>query len=158
MNAWYLVLLVPVYFVWVFLHEGSHVVGLKVSGIGLESWKIKILPYRSVDGSYRFAGYTYKAKRKPNAGETVLIKLAPRLMNLVAVVLFPFGMFFSGVWSIVWFVVWGCGLIDLLVGSVGYSKSSDLVVASRAMELSPWVLRIVGFVLLLVTVLITGLR
>lgn len=70
-------------------------------------------------------------------------------MNLVAAAMFPFSSFFPGQWSMVWLVFWGCGLVDLFVGSLGISPVSDLRRASESLGTNPWVLRIVGMVILL---------
>ena len=153
MNWILLVLVIPLFFLWVFLHEMSHILAVHGTIEG-KRWQIKMCPYTSDKGSFRWAGYSYVSKRKPNSKELVMISLAPRIMNLVAVIAFPFGVFFSGLSAAIWFVFWGAGLVDFGIGSIGYSVDSDLRVASVAMGLKPWVLRVAGFSLLVATLLL----
>jgi hypothetical protein len=93
----------------------------------------------------RFGGVRYLPKRRPTPREDAAISLAPRIPNLIAVVLTPLSALLPGNWAILWLLVWGSGLIDLAYGSIGFSPFSDLRKAAENLEISPWLLRGLGF-------------
>jgi hypothetical protein len=137
---------VPTFLFWAYIHELFHVVAAEHL-VGVKSWKIGVLPHR-YKGSWRWA-YNSKVLDRPlRSGEQGWISLAPRAANLFPVVGFPlFSYFPDWMWA-AWFVVFGGGLLDLWVGSWGSSLHSDLQKAAADFGVSPWLIRVPGWLAL----------
>jgi hypothetical protein len=135
-------LALPAYFLWSLLHELSHVAGAKLV-VGVMRWDIRPWP-QFQEGRLVWGYATYTLSRTPLQKEEAMILLAPRAADLVGVVGFGLTPLFAGVWLAVWGVLFGAGLVDLVVGSLGVSPASDLRRASEALGWSPWRLRLAG--------------
>lgn len=141
----------PAYLLWSAIHELSHV-GMVATTAGVKSWSIRLLPHR-IDGRFYWASARWETKRDPTPTEKAYIYLAPRIGGLAAVIMFPFfGAIPDPLVSGLWFAVLGGGIVDLIIGSIGYSEFSDLRRAADAWETSPWALRIPGMGIALVSV------
>jgi hypothetical protein len=88
-----------------------------------------------------------------NNFEDGLTKIAPRIPGIVAAICFAFLAYFSGPLWFVWGIFWGAGLVDLLWGSLGLSEISDTQRAAKAWDVNPNVIRILGFVVFVVSAL-----
>jgi hypothetical protein len=131
------------YFAWLLIHEFSHLLMAKKL-IGVNKWKMKLYPHRAEDSSLRFGAVWYWMNRQPSSKEHAAILLAPRIPNVLASILFIFGAVLSGYLATIWFIFWGAGIIDLVYGSIGISKLSDLKRASEAVNKNHWHLRLAG--------------
>lgn len=140
------------WFLWNIIHEASHVLAAKIFG-DVKSWTIKPYPHKN-NGSFRFAGAYWTWDGDPPAdGARGFIDLAPRIMDVVAIELLIVALFISGPAQILLLIFCAGGIIDLFVGSIGYSENSDLKKAAKRLDINPWKIRISGFVFCLLGVL-----
>lgn len=139
---------------WTFLHEASHVLVARMMS-PLREVRWWLYPHRDEDGNFFFAKVQWLWETQPSDSKWWWAALysAPRAMNLVAAVSFSLTSLFNSPWSLVWMVLWGAGLVDFLVGSIGYSEKTDLRRTASALGLDPWVLRVVGFCIIVTSVL-----
>jgi len=141
----FLLELPAVWFLWTLAHEASHVI---VANIVAEITDVKwwLYPHKDEAGNFYFAKVQWlwdPNEVKPN--ELALIYLAPRLMNIVAALALPFAALFPLPWMIAWIIFWGAGIVDFFVGSMGINEYSDLKRAAAALNIEPNIIRITGF-------------
>jgi hypothetical protein len=142
---------------WATVHELSHVLAARIAG-PLLSCTIRIYPHRGPDG-WTYAGSVWTWKRVPRLPTIGLVFLAPRAADVLACVALPLGALLPYPWQkAAWAVLWGAGLVDLAVGSVGWGKASDLRRAATALGIPAWLLRGLGFGALASSVLVWLLR
>lgn len=147
------------YFLWTLIHEFSHLLMAR-SFAEFQEWSIKPYPhFVEINGKkvFRFASFhcILKLGEYFTKNEKSTISLAPRIMDIIAAIALPFATFFSGIVLGAWLVLWGCGLLDLFVGSLGISEESDLKKAAKNLDISPWWFRIVGMGTMLISVVLT---
>ena len=134
------------WFGWTAVHELSHAFAVSRFRQVVE-YRFRLYPHRTDGGRFVFASVQYPYVGVAlDGGEQAAVSLAPRLPNLVALVLAPLGACLP--WPTVgcaWSVLLGAALIDLVVGSVGWSVESDLRRAADALEIPGWPLRVTGF-------------
>ncbi len=156
--AIYPFLLIGAYFVWAGIHEVSHyLVARRLFDV---VWvKFRLYPHynRSLKTFYWAAVYYSPDScgfltRIEDAGK---VSLAPRIPDVMAAILLTAAGILPAPWGIVWGVFLGAGLVDLLVGSIGISKNSDLQRVSRWLNLDPWWLRAAGLVIIVSSVAVT---
>jgi len=132
-------------FLWNVIHEMSHVLAAKMLG-HIKSWVIKPYPH-IYKKHFRFAGAYWKwNENPPSETKRGIISLAPRAMDVVAIELLIVAAFLSGTLQILLLIFCSGGIIDLFVGSIGYSENSDLKQAAKRLKTDPWKLSVVGFV------------
>lgn len=144
-----IIILIILFPFWALLHEVSHLLASHWL-VGLKEWDLTIVP-RYKDGRWLFARYEWIPVKEPTKGQYFIINLAPRIPNLIAAIAFVFTP-----WPLALF--WVGGLIDLGVGSWGKSVKSDLRRASVNANINPWYLRIGGFTVIGLSVLIHIMR
>jgi len=144
------VLAIAMYLAWAYLHELAHLHAARKI-VGVKYHRIVPWPHWHL-GRFYWARVHYDYDRWPTAREQAWISFAPRYANLLAVVLFPLASFLPGWWFWTWSIAWGAGLVDLWSGSTGISKVHDLRRTAHGWGVSPWVLRIGGFILIAVSV------
>lgn len=108
------------YFLWACLHEYAHILAAKYTA-GISEHSVRIYPHKHPRLGFVFASASYKPKRAPTDSEYALISFAPRFLNAVAVLIFPFctqSLFLS--------IIVGGGLVDLVRGSFIFSPTSDI--------------------------------
>jgi len=151
---WYLILveLPIVWFLWTVFHEASHAVAAKAL-LKARDFQFKLYPHMSRDNGFFFASasWTVLSTSRTDKKEAMVL-LAPRVMNLVAVIAFPFLLLFSGPVAVAWAIFWGAGLVDLFVGSLGISKASDIRRAGKLLNFNPNVIRILGFAAIIASI------
>ena len=144
--------LLPILFLWTAIHEMSHIFMAK-SLLDVTEWSVKLYPHiHERDGTkyfvwglsmWRYDGDTTPAKE-------AAISLAPRIPDLVAAMMLQaYWLIPYGWWSWVLVAFGVGGLIDLAVGSIGSGDMSDLQRASKSLDISPWILRIAGWIIVL---------
>lgn len=145
---------VAAYFLWCYIHEMSHVLMVKKL-VGIQWYKIRLLPdFKS--GSIRFASCQYLPVRERTDDEIAAISMAPRIPDLIAAFLLPFGaLFLGGLLLQFWIIFLGAGVVDLIWGSIGYSPSSDLRTAAAAQGQTPTAKRLAGFFFAAVSIVAT---
>jgi hypothetical protein len=131
---------------WALLHELAHVAAAAWAA-PIKSWGITLLPQREPDGSLRWAKANWVWADVPTMPRFSFVYLAPRVPDLLAAFALPLGpLLLPAPWPrLAWALVFGAGLVDLAVGSVGSSPSSDLQLAACAGKWSPWWGRVLGF-------------
>lgn len=145
---------IPAYFIWTALHELSHYF---VAGRfrQLSNVKFKLYPHKDPGQDFVWASVEYTTSGMLSPIETTAVMLAPRALGLLALILLPLSALFPFMWlQAVWMVFWGAGVVDMAWGSIGYTATSDLQRAAKSMRWNPWFLRILGWSLVLVSVVI----
>jgi hypothetical protein len=134
------------YPLWTFLHEASHVLVASLMS-PLKEVRWWLYPHRDEAGSFFFARVQWLWESQPthNKWWWAALYSAPRAMNLIASVFFPLSFLFETPWSFAWMILWGAGLIDFFVGSIGRSEHSDLRRTASVLSFDPIVLRALGF-------------
>lgn len=138
------------YLSWTVIHEVSHIAAASMVGKISEP---KIIPYphfTKKDGKKNF--YFARAAWKweggyPSDKKRAFVSLAPRIPNLLACILLILDMVFLSSNLLLIFCIGG--LVDLAIGSIGYREKSDLRRAATRLNASPWIFRVVGWVIVL---------
>lgn len=139
------------YFLWSYIHEMSHITAAKKT-VGLRWYSLKIYPHIGF-GRFNWASCIYWCKREPTPKEQAIISLAPRISGAIALLLLPAsGLLYDGsIASGALSIFLASGAIDVTIGSIGYGENSDLMQAASAMRVSPWKMRLVGLVAVIVS-------
>lgn len=144
----YILFAVFTYLAWTLIHEASHIAAASLVGKISDP---KIIPYphfTKKDGKKNF--YFARASWRwedgyPTDKKRAFVSLAPRIVNLLACVLLILDLaFFSSNLLLIFCLG---GLVDLAVGSIGLREKSDLRRASSRLKVSPWIFRIIGWVI-----------
>ncbi|MHA1665942.1 MAG: hypothetical protein ACTSW7_01040 [Candidatus Thorarchaeota archaeon] len=123
--------------------------------IGITYWEINLIPKLPQEAnSFRiqFASCFYTPGKLPTKKQQAAISIAPRIPDILGAIALPFTCYTSEPFSYFLMIFFGSALIDLFVGSLGMSKKSDLRKASNKLGLSPWWLRIFGFLTILCSI------
>ena len=148
------ILAVPLFFVWALIHEFSHLIVAKRVGY-VKSWHMKLWPHIT-NGTFRWAAVYYVLYRRLSPHNNVRIAMAPRVPDLIAATALPFAGCFNDPHAItIWLSIWGAGVINFIVGSLGISAQSDLRQAARGLLINAWELRVVAFMLIIPSVILT---
>jgi len=145
------------FFLWTLIHELSHYIMAKML---VDANLIEIKPYPHVHPKYGFyfGAIWFDFKTKPTNNQYAAIMFAPRLLNLLAVVALPFAFTFTNYWYFtIWTILWGAGVIDLINGSIGRLETSDLKRGAEYLKESPWIFRVMGFVIAITTIMMWGI-
>jgi hypothetical protein len=135
-------LVLATFFVWVTIHEYSHLFMLKKL-VGVRQYSMKLYPHRE-NGKF-YWGYIYYVADAPVEGKNqFFVSMAPRVPGAVALVAFPFLYNHAPLWLA---ILAAGGVVDWVNGFIGYSPHSDLQKACAAGKVAPWVLRVVGYLL-----------
>lgn len=135
------------FFVWAAIHEFSHLLMAKAL-VGSRLISLKLWPHW-FKGTFYFASIRHDFERSPTAEQEAAIHLAPRIPGVAAAAALPFTAFLPSPW--IWFVglAVGAALIDIAVGSIGWSDRSDAKRAAAALRFSVWWVRIIGWLIVL---------
>ncbi len=138
-----LLLVIPCFFLWSAIHEFSHYLVAR-SLRKITEIKFKIYPHEDPNFGFVWASFSWNFEGAPLTDkELAMVSVAPRFMDAIAGLLFPFFVFFGPIW----FVVFGSGLVDLAAGSFGGHNESDLMRTARGFNVSPLILKICGWTL-----------
>ena len=145
----------PAFFLWSAMHELSHYFAVRLMR-KITGGIFKIYPHFE-GSSFVFASVTTAYAGDPLSNrENAMQLLAPRVLDLLAVILVPLAGLFVAPWlQALWLVVWGAGIVDLAVGSNGISETSDLRRASDALGWNPWILRVIGWTFVVMAAVVT---
>lgn len=108
------------YLIWSYLHEYAHI-SMAEYCVGVREYSLKLYPHKHPKLGFVFASASYTLEREPSDYEDALISFAPRYLNALAVLFFPFcseSLFLS--------VLVGGGLVDLIRGSFIFCATSDI--------------------------------
>jgi len=145
----------PSYFLWTCLHELSHYFVLKMLR-PITGAVFQLYPHKDASGTFVWASVTAAyAGDFLSPKEEALRLLAPRFLDALAVVLLPLAGLLVLPWlQGVWMVFWGAGIVDLIVGSIGSTEISDLQRASKVLGWNPWILRVLGWTVAVLSVVV----
>lgn len=144
--------LVVVWFLWTFLHELSHAVFAKVL-LKAKDFKYKLFPHIDENKKFLFASVSWMAtEENKNDTKEAIVLLAPKVMNVVAAIAFPFLLLLPMPFAMAWAILWGAGLVDLFVGSLGISSESDIRRAGKLLNFNSNVIRILGLTTILASI------
>lgn len=141
------ILALPVaFFGWSAIHEMAHYLAAR-SFRKVTEPKFRIYPHVDDPGGFRWASVTMYLEDPPlTPRESSWVSAAPRIPDAVAVLLTPFAAFWDPPWAVVlWAILFGAGIVDLLVGSTGVSEFSDLRRWAASSGINPWILRLTGW-------------
>lgn len=131
------------FFLWATIHELSHLVAAKLAA-DATLIEIKVWPHFHNDNFY-WASIRYERHREASRAGDAFIHLAPRIPDLIGALALPLACLLPSPWFWFYTVVVGAALFDLGNGSIGYCEHADLRRAARAMQISPWWIRVVGW-------------
>lgn len=138
------------YFTWTVIHEVSHIIAASLVG-KISEPKIIPYPHFTIKNGKKFFYFARASWRwedgYPTDKKRGFVSLAPRVANLLNCVLLILNLAFFSSNLILIFCLGG--LVDLAVGSIGFRKKSDLRRAARRLKVSPWIFRVVGWVIVL---------
>ncbi len=140
----YALAVIGTWLAWNVIHEMSHVLMAKAL-VGLKSWKIFPYPHK-VGDNFVWARSTWRSLEAPTRHQKAAIHLAPRIANIVFMVLMAAVCLSHSPLAVFWLIFCGGAIIDLFTGSLGISKYSDLKIDARQLNISPWWLRVAGMV------------
>lgn len=140
----YVLAVIGTWLAWNVIHEMSHVLMAKAL-VGLKTWKIYPYPHK-VGDNFVWARSRWKFIEKPTCHQKAAIHLAPRIPNIVFILLMAVVCMAQSPLAMFWLIFCGGALVDLFTGSLGISKFSDLKITSCQLGISPWWLRIAGMV------------
>lgn len=144
--------LIIVWFLWTLLHEMSHAVFAKIL-LKAKDFKFKLFPHINENKKFLFASVSWIPLEETRTDtKEAIVLLAPRLMNLVAAIAFPFLLLFPMPFAMAWAILWGAGLVDLFVGSLGISSESDIRRAGKLLNFNSNVIRILGLATILASI------
>lgn len=147
------------FLLWATLHELSHAYFVRRYA-PIEKINFYLYPHKH-DGKFYWARvqWFYKKDVKINItpNQMALIYFAPRWADGLACVMFCLTGLLTGPLQWVWAVLWLGGIIDLVVGSFGIRKFSDLEGYSHHWGINPWVFRIAQFSLCIISLFVGGI-
>lgn len=138
---WWLFLVIPTYFIWTLIHELAHYFMAKYL-VNAKLVYIKTWPHIDPVAGFRWGSVRYSS-RLPTELEQTWIYIAPRIPDLLALIMLSFVICLDSHLFIAWSIFWGGGVVDLINGSMGISEYSDLKRAFKDTTVR-WVARISG--------------
>lgn len=147
MIALYILVGIATYWVWMLIHELSHITAAKTQ-LNVTWWKLIPYPHMT-DGGFAWARVRWTYMGDITNGQRAFISLAPRIPDLIGLAVLQAAWFMSGPLMWFWTIFWFGAVVDLAYGSIGKSDGSDLRKASVALKWSPWILRVGGWILAL---------
>ena len=110
------------YFIWSYIHEYAHLLTAKKL-VGVKSYTMKIYPHNHPRLGFVFASVNYEyEKESMSENERAWISFAPRIPDIISLVLFPF----TSDLDLFWIILVGGGLVDTIRGSFTFSPTSDI--------------------------------
>jgi len=156
-----LLICLPIFaFAWIAIHELSHYFVCKFYA-DITDVEFKLYPhFYEKDGkkSFRVAAVHWKyVDKRPTREQSAVICMAPRFPDLFACIALPFAVFLQPytIPFVIWLCFFGCGIVDFFYGSIGFSEFSDLKRASKLLDISPNVFRVLSYVTLSISVGLT---
>jgi hypothetical protein len=122
--------------------------------VGVKKYRIWLWPHVA-DGRFYFGRVLFLPKKEITTRQEIYILLAPRILGLVALILFP--LIFLYVPTIVTLFLFG-GMLDWLYGFLGGSTKSDVDRTADLMKIDVGWLRFFGFFLFFLSITIFFLR
>lgn len=136
------------------LHEAMHLLFIRIFR-KIENITFKPWPHKH-ESRWYWGRVEATIKGDPlNKHETFFMKMAPRLWNILALVLLPCLTTFGWPWMLVWAALWIPGIVDLIVGSIGMNPESDIRKASEAYNINANVIRILQIAFVLISIMVT---
>lgn len=140
------VALVPLFFLWSFIHELAHFRMLKRFQPEATA-KYRIYPHVHERLGFVFASVTWENLQRPLEGSNrAWVSIAPRIPDTIGACLaLGCAWTLSGWPAYVLTFLFGGSLLDMGYGSIGYNETSDLRRAAKGWGINPWVLRLAGW-------------
>lgn len=109
------------YFLWAYLHEYAHLFVAK-SITEVKSYTMRLYPHNHPRLGFVWASVSYEIEKTLTPQEQAKVCFAPRILDAIALLLFPF----TADLDLFWVVVVGGGLVDTIRGSFVFSPTSDI--------------------------------
>ena len=139
---------------WTLIHEISHIlVANEIAPV--KDIKFWLYPHIDEEGKFYFARVRWSWNPWPIVSDFTLamVYLAPRIPDLFATLMFPYGILFSSPWKYIWYILWGGGLVDMFIGSLGIRKHSDLQISSKLLKIDPKIIRVISLVIIMTSII-----
>lgn len=132
----FIVSLILVFPFWAAIHELSHILFAKLNFGNISPWKIILWPHKH-EGRFYWARCSYMAPVNAPLHTLGSISEAPRVADFfIGLAFVMLGIAFP------WALVFVAGaIIDIFVGTLGISPTSDLKCQARGHGVSAWVIR-----------------
>lgn len=140
----YLITILIILISWLLLHELSHLTAAKLL-TNLISYRIYPYPHTH-DGHFYWARITMEYAHEPSDHRKSAILFAPRILDTFFISLMVFTCILPPSIRLYWLIFCSGGIIDLFIGSLGISNTSDLRKMSQYLGIKSWWLRIAGFI------------
>jgi hypothetical protein len=110
------------YFVWAYIHEYAHLLTAKKL-VGVKSYKMRIYPHKHPRLGFVFASVSYEYEKEAiTLDQRAWISFAPRILDAIALIVFPF----TSELDLFWIILVAGGLVDTIRGSFIFSPTSDI--------------------------------
>ena len=110
------------YFVWAYIHEYAHLLTAKKL-VGVKSYKMRIYPHKHPRLGFVFASVSYEYEKEAiTLDQRAWISFAPRILDAIALIVFPF----TSELDLFWVILVAGGLVDTIRGSFIFSPTSDI--------------------------------
>jgi membrane-associated protease RseP (regulator of RpoE activity) len=139
------VLAIAMYPAWAFVHEYSHVAAARAYGMINPNYRVQLWP-QVIGGRLYWACVWNLYDMEPTPQQRAGIAFTPRYANMLAAIMLPSVHVLPSPWEWAAAIVLGTGLVDLAVGSIGWHPKSDLRRVADGWNVSPWILRVAGFI------------
>jgi len=139
----YIIIITLSFFLHAYIHELSHLYMTKAL-VGVNSHRIRLYPHIDEHLGFVWASVYVDRKSEPTKLHAGLIYFAPRIANIIFILLFATISLLSFEISVYIKIIIGASAIDLFIGSLGLSERSDLRMYSKFWSISPWLPRVAG--------------
>lgn len=144
MWVFYILAVIGTMMAWNFLHEASHILMTKLV-VGAKN--VEIHPYLHFsDGSFYWSRSKWSYEKSPTVHQRTAIYMAPRIVDILFITLMAITCLSHSNFAIFWLIFCAGGLVDLLVGSLGIGKNTDLIKTSEILSINPWWIRVFGLI------------
>lgn len=147
------------FFLWATLHELFHALMIK-KFIKEAKLNFKLYPhFENNNFVWASVSYSYLTNLTPSDNQMGWVFFAPRIIDVIGCLLTIVlsTLVIDGPYKLIYLILAGGSIVDLLVGSIGYSKQSDLQRYCKYWNLNPFIARAVGFSISIFTALVAYL-
>ncbi len=133
------------FFVWIVIHELSHLLMAKWL-LNVKLVKFSVIPSKDLGHwTFGYVKYDHPEDVTPTDWQDFCISWAPRIPGLIACLLFPLTLYFTGIPGMILFLLLGAGIIDYASAMESTGKGhSDIERGAKSLGWSIWKLRLVS--------------
>lgn len=144
------------YCIWTVVHELAHALAAKLL-LNATNFKFTLYPHVH-ERTFYFARVSWLYTVHDPKRQAIVF-LSPRVLGVLGSILLPLTTGSSTVWYNLLAIALALGAaVDTFVGSLGISSTSDLRRASACLNINPWFLRSLGFLVMIICVVLLGIK